>query len=137
MTAVVETTVARNRLIVLALVSGVVVLAGLAGFIEFEPIPVAASASLPLGLAGLISLVIGWRVYAAMSQPAEGAEVEDHLARYSVALIASLAITEGVAFLGVVCYMLGGEIVAMTGVVAHVMLTGVLWPTAEKAWPSR
>jgi hypothetical protein len=133
---IVEATVARNRVIVVALAGGVVLLAAVSGVVDIEPVPLAARASLAVGLAGLIALVAAWRLYSSMVASIESAIVEQGLARYTTALVTALAITEGVAFLGVVCYMLGGRIEALTGIVTHVLLTGVLWPTAEKARPS-
>jgi hypothetical protein len=134
---VVETTVARNRIIALAMAGGVVFLAAIGGLVEIDPVPWAARASLAVGLIGLIALVAAWRVYSTMIASIGTADLEAALARYTTALISALAITEGAAFLGVVCFMLGGRIEALTGIVTHVMLTGVLWPTAEKARPAR
>jgi hypothetical protein len=96
----------------------------------------AASLSFPVGLLGLIMLVAGWRVFVTMGERAS--EIEDvasGCARYTTALLIALALTEGVAFLGIVTYMLGAGILALTGVLTHVLLTGILWPSAEKIRP--
>lgn len=132
----VQATLVRNRLMVAALAGGVLLLAGVSGFIDLGPVDFAARSSLPIGLLGLIMLVVGWRVHAAMGERAS--EIDDvaaGCARYTTALLIPLALTEGVAFVGIVAFMLGAELVALTGVLTHVLLTGVLWPTAEKARP--
>ncbi len=131
-----QATLQRNRLMVAALAAAVLFLAGVSGFVDLGPVKFAASLSMPVGLLGLIMLVAGWRVYVTMGERAS--EIEDvatGCARYTTALLIALALTEGAAFLGIVAYMLGAGIVALTGVVTHVLLTGVLWPAAEKARP--
>ena len=132
----VQATLQRSRLMVAALAAAVLFLAGGSGFVEFGPVDFADSFSLPVGLLGLIMLVAGWRVYVVMGERAS--EIEDvaiGCARYTAALLIALALTEGAAFLGIVAYTLGADIVALTGVLTHVLLTGMLWPAAEKIRP--
>ena len=132
----VQATLQRNRLVVAGLAAGVLFAAGVSGFVEFGSVGFAASLSFPVGLLGLIMLVAGWRVFVTMGERAS--EIEDvasGCARYTTALLIALALTEGVAFLGIVTYMLGAGIVALTGVLTHVLLTGILWPSAEKIRP--
>ena len=132
----VQATLARNRVMVTALAGGVLTLAAVAGFIDLSPVSFAERLSLPAGLAGLIMLVVGWHVYGKFRERA--ADVQDvatGCTRYSTAILVALALTEGFAFLGIVVYMLGGSLVALTGVVTHVLLTGVLWPATEKLLP--
>jgi len=129
-------TIARNRLIVGALAAGVLSLTAVSGFVSLGPVSFAARLSLPVGLAGLMTLVAGWRVYVGKGERAS--EVEDvaaGCAGYTTALLISLALTEAAAFLGIVAYILGAGIVALTGVLTHVLLTAVLWPAAEKIRP--
>jgi len=92
---VVEATVARNRIIALAMAGGVVFLAAISGLVEIDPVPLAARASLAVGLIGLIALVAAWRVYSTMVASIGTADLEAALARYTTALISALAITEG------------------------------------------
>ena len=134
--AAVQATLARNRLRVAALAASVLLLAAVSGFVDFGSIDFADRLSLPAGLAGLVMLVAGWRVYVTMSERAS--EVEDiatGCTRYTTALLTALALTEGFALLGIVAYILGASLVALTGVFSHVLLTGVLWPGAEKIRP--
>lgn len=132
----VQATLARNRLMVVALAGGMLLLAAVSGFVDLGSVDFADRLSLPAGLAGLIALVVGWRMYVAMGEHASQVEdIAGGCARYTTALLTALALTEGVAFLGIVAYMLGAGIVALTGVLAHVLLTGVLWPAAEKIRP--
>ena len=132
----VQATLQRNRLMVAALAGGVLFLAGVSGFVELGPVDFIDNFSFPLGLLGLIMLVVGWRVYVAMGERAS--EIEDvasGCARYTTALLIALALTEGVAFVGIVAYTLGAGIVALTGVLTHVLLSGILWPAAVKMRP--
>jgi hypothetical protein len=133
---IVESTVSRSRVIVVAMAGGVLLFAAASGFVDLEPGRFAVRASFPVGLAGLIALVAGWRLYARMRTAPSSADLETQCSRYSAALLAALAVTEGAALLGVVFFWLGGEIVALTGVASHVLLCGVLWPSAEKIRPS-
>jgi len=121
---------------VAGLAAGVLFLAGVSGFVDSGSVDFADRLSLPAGLAGLVMLVVGWHVYVAGSERAS--EVEDiatGCARYTTALLTALALTEGIAFLGILAYMLGANLLALTGVLAHVLLTGVLWPASEKIRP--
>ena len=132
----VDTTVARMRLIVLALTAGVLALATASGFIELGVLEFARVAGMLAGLAGLVVLPAAWRVYLAMREgSSDVADVQTGCNRYSSAVLMALAMSEGVAFIGIVFYLMGAEIVSMLGVVTHVLLTGVLWPTAEKVHP--
>lgn len=133
---IVESALSRNRTIVTALAGGVVILTAASGFLDLQPVSFAVRAALPVGLAGLVALVLAWRAYGTLRERASDVEdVETGCVRYGAALLLALAITEGIAFLGVVCFLLGGELVALTGVFSHVLLTGVLWPTSEKIRP--
>jgi len=132
----VQATLQRNRLMVAALAAGVLFLAAVSGFLDLGRVDFAASLALPVGLLGLITLVVGWRVYVVLGERASGIEdVDSGCARYTTALLIALALTEGVAFLGIVAYMLGAGVMALTGVLTHVLLTAVLWPGAEKVRP--
>ena len=133
---IVVSTVARMRLIVIGMASGLIVVTAVSGVVELGPSEFAVRASLPVGLAGLMALVAGWRVYAARGPGETEVDLTAICSRYTSALLVALAITEGVAFLGIVVYTLGGEVVALTGVASHILLSGVLWPTAEKVRPS-
>jgi hypothetical protein len=114
----------------------VIALTAASGLIQIAPLDSARRAGLPVGLAGLVVLPIAWRAYVALRERAgETKDIETGCARYGAALLIALAMTEGVAFVGIVFYLLGADIVALTGVLSHILLTGVLWPTAEKVAP--
>ena len=129
-------TIARNRLIVGALAAGVLFLAAVCGFVPLGPVSFADRLSLPAGLAGLLTLVAGWRVYVGRGECASDVEdIAAGCAGYTTALLISLVLTEAAAFFGIVAYMLGAGIVALTGVLTHVLLTAVLWPAPERIRP--
>jgi len=130
------TLLARSRLIVGAMAAGILFLTAVIGLIDLAPVGFADRLSLPAGLAGLLALVAGWRVFVRSGQRASDVEdVATGCTRYAAALLVALALTEAAAFLGVVAYMLGAEVMALTGVLSHVLLTAVLWPTVEKIRP--
>ncbi|NIM01585.1 MAG: hypothetical protein GTN89_12220 [Acidobacteria bacterium] len=132
----VRITLQRNRLTAAALAMGVLVLAGVSGFVALGPVGFAGSLTLPAGVLGLLLLVAGWRVYGAMAERAAAIDdVGTGCARYTTSLLIALAMTEGGAFLGIVAYMLGAGIMALTGVLTHVLLTAILWPGNEKIRP--
>lgn len=132
----VKATLQRSRLIAGALAAGVLALTAVSGFVQLGPVGFADKLVLPVGILGLLTLVAGWRVYGAMAERAATIDdVEDGCARYTTALMIALAMTEAGAFLGIVVYMLGAEIMALTGVLTHVLLTGILWPGAERIRP--
>jgi hypothetical protein len=132
----VESTVARSRMIVIAMAGGVLALTAVSRFIELESIGFARSAGLPVGLAGLVALPFGWRANVTMRERVpDNLDVETGCTRYTAALLVALAITEGIAFVGIVCYTLGSELIALTGVLTHIMLSGALWPTPERVRP--
>jgi hypothetical protein len=132
----VRAVMARSQLIVAAMSAGVLVLAAVVGFVDLDPVGFAALLSLPAGLAGLITLVAGWNVFKRLGERAvDVQDVASGCTRYTAALLISLALTQASAFLGIVAYMLGAEVMALTGVLTHVLLTAVLWPTVEKIKP--
>jgi hypothetical protein len=84
----------------------------------------------PVALAGLVSPVIGYRLYFLVgSRTAPDADIEARCGAFQAATVIALAVTDGAALLGIVTYMLSSDLAAMTGVVTHVLLTGAIWPT--------
>ncbi len=129
-------TLQRNRLTAGALAVGVLALAGVSGFLDLEPVSFADRLTLPAGLLGLVMLVVAWRVYGALVERAAAIDdVGTGCARYTTTLLIALALTEAGAFLGIVASLLGAGMMALTGVLTHVLLTGVLWPSNEKIRP--
>ena len=90
---IVESTVWRSRMLVSALAAGVLVLTAVTGLVDLEPSPFAVRGSFPVGLAGLIALVVGWRGYIGMRSTTSNVDVETACARSRVSLLAALAIT--------------------------------------------
>ena len=129
----VDAVVARLRLIAAAMAGGVLLLAGLAVALTVEPVPFIFRSSLPLGLIGLVWLVAGWRLFQHLTEKSADQGGDGWLQRYEFATLLVFGISEGVAMLGAVWFMLGAEPIAATGVVTHLVLLGALWPTAEKA----
>ena len=87
----------------------------------------------PIGLLGLISPVIAYRLYLLEKEriPPEA----DVLRRSRVFVRANLiavAVSEFVALLGVVAYVLSGRPVALLGVLTMVLLVGAIWPSPER-----
>ena len=131
-----QTALTRSRLMVAALAGGVLFLTAVSGFIDFGLSDFADRLALPVALSGLVILPVSWQIYGSMRErAADVTDLATGYKRYGTAVLTALALTEGVAFLGIVAYMLGAEILALTGALTHVLLTGVLWPTAEKIRP--
>ena len=119
------------RMIAGALVGGVLLLALLVGL--YDPSIGFTALTAPSALLGLFAPVLGYRLHALQRQrvPA-GADAVERPARYLRAVIMPLAISGGVALLGVVSFALGGGAFSLVGVLTHVLLTGALWPSAER-----
>jgi len=81
----------------------------------------------PAALAGLVAVVIGFRVYHAILGRGRGAHRREAFMR---ATIVALSITEGAALFGIVAYLLSGNPTTLFGVASHVLLTGAIWPSA-------
>jgi hypothetical protein len=84
----------------------------------------------PVALAGLISPVIGYRLYLLIgSRVGPGADLETRCGAFQHATVIALLVTEGVAVLGIVTYLLSGDLAALAGAVTHVLLAGAIWPS--------
>jgi hypothetical protein len=119
------------RLIVGGFGAGVVVLMLLAALVDLSAGFDALTA--PAALLGLISPVIGYRLYLwSRERVPAGEKTEARCDRFLRATILALAVTEGVALFGVVAFMVGGGPFALVGVLTHLLLTGALWPSDEK-----
>lgn len=126
-----DSTVMRTRVMVAALVGGVLTLLFVATFFSLNT-PV-TFLIFPVGLIGLISPVLGYRLYLYVrSKVADAADIEGRAGSFVRATLTAMAVTEGIAFCGVVVYMLTGGALALTGVLTHLLLAGAIWPTREK-----
>jgi hypothetical protein len=126
-----EATLAKARLIAGALAAGVLALALVAGLVDVDAGVRALTA--PAALLGIVSPVIGYRVYHYQRERAPADEgVAPACARFLRATVAALAVTEAAALFGVVAFMIGGGPYALVGVAMHLLLAGALWPSEEK-----
>jgi len=129
----IDATVATGRMMTVTLSGGLFVIAAVAAlFPRSDGGSFIMRTSLFIGLAGLVALVAGWRLFAIQRERRHDRDVESACADYQRALLLSLSITEGAAMLGVTWYYLGGGPLVLSGVMTHMLLVGALWPTAEK-----
>ena len=114
-----------------ALGAGVILLALVASVLDLSAGVTALSA--PAALFGLVSPVIGYRLYVYLREKAPTGESAEQAGwRFLQATIGGLAVTEAAALFGVVAFTLGGDLFALVGVPMHVLLSGTLWPSKEK-----
>jgi hypothetical protein len=124
-----EPTLRTARIAAVALLSGVVAMALAAWLLRprvTASVPILVG---PAALAGLVALVIGYRVYQAIRSRGHEAGRREAFLR---ATIVALAITEGAALFGVVAFLLSGNPATLFGVASHVLLTGAIWPSASR-----
>lgn len=127
----VQTTLTQARLIVAALVGGVLVMLALSGFLALPGN--LGFLGLPAGLLGLVCPVIGYKLYTSRRDaiPPE-ADVRARCGVFMTATVLALAITEAAAFFGIVVFLLSRDWTALTGVLTHVLLAGAIWPSADR-----
>ena len=124
-------TLRQARLIVGALVGGVLILTALSGWMPrsegLEGLVV------PAAVVGAASPVVGFRLYQLLRDrlPPE-ATASRRRETFLRANVVAFAITEGAALFGVIVHALTGAPLALIGVGMHVLLAGALWPSAEK-----
>ena len=114
-----------------SLAAGVLALAAASGFIESRSdFPALGSLA---ALAGLVSPVIGYRLYAWLRERVPpGASHAVRCAGFLRATALSLAVGGTVALFGIVAYGLSSVFAALIGVVTHMILVGAVWPTPER-----
>lgn len=127
----IEGTLRRTRRVAGALALGPLVLAGVAGFLPLEPQARLAFLAAPVALVGLVSPVIGHRLFLGRGQRLPP-DREARCASYTQATILALAVTEGIALLGIVTHVLTGRLFPLVGLLSHTLLAGALWPSREK-----
>jgi len=124
-------TLGRARIVVSALVGGVLVLAA-AG----SAMPRADGLTaliVPAAVAGAASPVLGFRLYQLLRERlAPGLDRERRREAFLRANILAFAVTEGAAVFGVIVHVLTGSALALIGVFTHVLLAGALWPSEER-----
>jgi hypothetical protein len=120
-----------TRLIVGALIGGVLLLTALSGFMPrldgMEGLVV------PAAVVGAASPAVAFRMYQLLrDRLAGGASATLRRQAFVRANVLCFSITEGAAIFGVVVYALTGAPLALLGVLMHVLLGGALWPSEEK-----
>jgi len=119
------------RLVAGGLAAGVLILTVLAGLVA-SPVRLEWLAP-PAALLGLVSPVIGYRLYALLAERVS--PTEDAGARRGAflrATVVALSVADGVAVFGIVAFALSGKPMALIGVLTHVILTGAIWPSEER-----
>jgi len=121
----------RARLIVGALIGGVLILTALSGFMPrldgMEGLVV------PAAVVGAVSPAVAFRLYQLLrDRLAGGASAALRRQTFLRANVLCFAITEGAAVFGVIVFALTGSPLALMGVLMHVLLGGALWPSEEK-----
>ncbi len=120
-----------SQLIVGALVVGPLVLAVIAGVVDLGS--GVRILTLPAALFGVVSPVIGYRLYHSVRDGlAPDASQGERCRAFTRANLVALAVTEAAAFLGIVAYMLSGEPWGLLGLLMHVLLAAAIWPSAER-----
>ena len=84
----------------------------------------------PVGLIGLVSLPIGYRFYLWKRDQAAGESTGPHA--FSRATLQALSITAAAGLAGVAVFAMTGEVAALLGVAAHLLLSGAIWPSPER-----
>lgn len=121
----------RARLIVGALVGGVLILTALSGFVP----RVGGMTGLvaPAAIAGAVSPAVAFRLYQMRRDRLSGGDgASVRRQAFLRANVLTFAITEGAAVFGVIVFALSGAPLALIGVLMHVLLAGALWPSEEK-----
>jgi len=85
----------------------------------------------PVGLLGIVSPLVGFRLLEYWRERARGADTASACNAYAQGHMLALAVTEVVGFLGAVAFLLAGRIATLIGVLTHVILAGAIWPTEE------
>ena len=121
----------RARRLSGSMVAAALLLAAAGGFVEPRGIaPVVGSAA---ALAGLVSPLIGYRLFTwSRERIAPGTSHEKACSAFVRATLLSLAVGEGVALFGILAYWLSAMLAALIGVVTLVILAGAIWPTPER-----
>jgi hypothetical protein len=124
-------TLLRARLIVGALIVGVLILTAVSGWMP--RVDGVGGLVVPAAVVGAACPAVAFRLYQLLREritpTATSALRRETFLRANVL---AFAITEGAALFGVVVFALTGSPLALIGVVMHVLLAGALWPTEER-----
>ena len=129
--SLIRATLIRSSLVVGAITVGPLILTIISAFVRLSSELYYLVA--PAGLLGIVSPVIGYRLYLGMRRRMPPtADLEQRCRSFFTATIAPLAITEGIALIGVVAFMLSGAPACLIAVLTHVILAAAIWPTQER-----
>ncbi len=125
-------TLATAVIALAAMTGGVLILTVISGFLEPFVVELQYLVA-PAALLGLISPIIGYRLYVRMRDRIP-VDADDNFRRqrFLMATVLAAAITESVALFGVLAFMLSSGFAGLIGVVTHVILVGAIWPTWER-----
>lgn len=125
------TTLNTARLMAGGMAAGVLFIAALSGL--FEPSGALSALIGPAALFGLVSPVLGYRLYLLMRERVPtAADTPERCRTFLRATLSALSITEAAALFGVLVFVFTAEWYAAVGVATHILLTGALWPTQER-----
>lgn len=125
-----EAALSTARLIAIALTAGALLLAVVA--VLSPPSRSVPALVAPAAIVGFVSLAVAYRVYQrGRERIAVDAGAAVRSAAYLRALIVSLSITEGAACFGMLSFMLTRNPFCFSGLAAHLVLAGAIWPTRE------
>ena len=124
-------TLAQARVVVLAMAVAPLLLAAIgewlaiSGRVEFLVAPAA--------LLGIVSPVIGYRLFMMQAErvPA-GACVAQGCRAFLKAILVAMAVSEGIALFGLVAWLTSGRLIALIGIVTHMILVGAIWPAEAR-----
>ncbi len=128
-----ERTLQLAQTLSLSLLAGVLIATAVVWWVHSGRTPSLSVLVFPAALAGLIAPVIGYRVYLRVRERSpDGADAQGRCAAFVRATLVALALTETVALFGIVVFLLSGARLALSGVAAHVLLTGAIWPSRAR-----
>ena len=122
---------ARARLLAASLLSGVLIVWLAVHLVPGEPARAAWAGA--ASLLGLVSPVIGYRVYGWLGSRVPSGTAPASIDRAWVrATVGALVVTESAALLCAIAFLSTRDPTTYLGPAMHVLLTGALWPSAER-----
>jgi hypothetical protein len=127
----IQSALARARFLATGLSAGLLALLAISRLIDRSSS--ASGLAAPVALAGIISPVVAYRLYAwVQSSLRPEAGLRERCGAFLKANIIAFSVTAGVGLCGVVVFVFSGSIQALIGVVTHVIVAGALWPIPER-----
>jgi len=124
-------TLRQARTVATSLAGGILLFAVVA--VMLRPTPATSALAPPAGLAGIVSPLIGYRLYSWLRERVPGsAGPAQRRAAFLRATLLSLSVTDVTAAFGLVVYLFTEAPSTLIGVASHVILTGAVWPTEER-----